>query len=161
VNLDLCAPLSFLGQFAGTGIGSSVARQLGYEPVGPYKLHPGPTFFLFSPTHPLRVLCARLVTHPHFIQATLLLIALSSLLLALDNPLLDPQSLLYVFLDRIDYVLTILFTVEMAVKMVTHGLLLQPSAYLRDPWNVLDAFVVLVSYVGYVAPNMGKPSAKP
>lgn len=36
-------------------------------------------------------------------QATLLLIALSSVLLALDNPLLDPDSRLAQFLDKVSH----------------------------------------------------------
>lgn len=58
-----------------------------------------------------------------------------------------------------DYVLTILFSVEMGVKIVTTGLVLQRGSYLRDPWNVLDGCVVLVSYVSYVTPKSGGESS--
>lgn len=132
--------------------------QLDYTPVGPYKLHPGSTLFLFSPAHPLRALCAHVATHPHFVNAVLFLIALSSVLLALDNPLLDPSSTLFRFLDRIDYALNLLFTLEMGIKIIAYGLVMQPSAYLRDPWNVLDGCILLVSAVGYLTPSThGEP----
>lgn len=58
-----------------------------------------------------------------------------------------------------DYVLTILFSVEMGVKIVTTGLVLQRGSYLRDPWNVLDGCVVLVSYVSYITPKSGGKSS--
>lgn len=38
-----------------------------------------------------------------------------------------------------------LFFVEMLLKVITMGFVSGRRAYLRDPWNVLDFFLVLVS----------------
>jgi hypothetical protein len=82
----------------------------------------------------------------------LTLIVLSSLTLALDNPLRDPASAEVVFMGYLDNCFTILFTLEASIKIVALGFLFNNaelrakgmSPYFRDPWNVLD-FVVVVS----------------
>jgi len=53
----------------------------------------------------------------------LLLIAISSILLALDNPLNDPKSGLASFLLYSDYILTSLFLAESLLKIISFGLL--------------------------------------
>ena len=40
-------------------------------------------------------------------------------------------------------VLTILFTVEMTLKILSQGLIFHRNAYLRDTWNWIDALVVI------------------
>tara|TARA_Y100000780_G_C13490089_1_gene341930 strand:- start:185 stop:430 length:246 start_codon:yes stop_codon:yes gene_type:complete len=42
-----------------------------------------------------------------------------------------------------ELVFTLLFTVEMLLKIVAMGLVLGKGAYLRDAWNVLDCLVVV------------------
>ena len=64
----------------------------------------------------------------------------------LDSPLLDPESPLKLWLNRVDYGLTVCFIGESAAKIVAHGLLCEArGAYLKDPWNVADAVVVVAS----------------
>jgi len=48
-------------------------------------------------------------------------------------------------LNVLDVVFTIVFLVEMVLKIVADGLILHPQAYLRDGWNVLDCLVVVAS----------------
>ena len=54
----------------------------------------GVSLFMFSPTHPLRVLLARIVLHPFFDLVVMFIIIGSSLALALDYPRLAPSSAL-------------------------------------------------------------------
>jgi hypothetical protein len=53
----------------------------------------------------------------------LLLIAISSVMLALDNPLNDPKSKLVEVLTMSDMVLTSFFILEAALKIISNGLL--------------------------------------
>ena len=69
-------------------------------------------------------------------------ICVSSILLALESPILDPET--GRVLGRIDKVFTIIFFTEMALKMLAHGLFAKRPirGYFRQPWNYLDFVVV-------------------
>jgi hypothetical protein len=78
----------------------------------------------------------------------LILIALSSVLLALDNPLNDPNSDLVQFLRYTDIILTIFFAFESVFKIITYGFLFNKElSYLRNGWNIIDFLVVIVSII--------------
>lgn len=42
-----------------------------------------------------------------------------------------------------DFLLNVLFVMEIIAKVIAHGLILHPKAYLRSTWNVFDFIVVL------------------
>ena len=111
----------------------------------PDNLDQGRTLLIFGPKNPFRRGCAAMVANPAFDRVVLILIAISSISLALDNPLLDPDSALANSLSEIEVVTTILFTVEMALKVCAHGFFFMPGSYLRNSWNVLDFIVVVIS----------------
>lgn len=99
-----------------------------------------------------------------FDNVILLLIFTSSVMLALDNPLNDPNSTESKVYGYIDYVHTILFTCEMLIKIIGLGFFsnnlknpnlpkkeqLQP--YIRSTWNILDFFVVMSSLLEIIMP---------
>jgi Ion transport protein len=118
------------------------------------------SLWLFAREHPLRVLAARTVRHPAFDKAVLVLICISSVSLAVDTPLRDPGTALMRGMRVLDAVLTVLFTVEMALKILPHGLLLSRKSYLRSSWNVLDATVVSVSLAGLILGGSKQSSLK-
>ena len=53
-----------------------------------------------------------------------------------------------------DRIITVLFTIEMCIKVVACGLVLHPGSYLRNAWNVLDAFIVVVSIANLALGNL-------
>ncbi|KAF7245937.1 Sodium channel protein type 10 subunit alpha [Varanus komodoensis] len=57
--------------------------------------------------------------------------------------LLCPHN--FTFLSRA--VFTAVYTTEFVVKVVARGFILQEFTYMRDPWNILDFFVLIVTYV--------------
>ena len=76
------------------------------------------------------------------------LICLSSILLALDNPLSDPESNLVYFLYYADILLTAVFTLEAVFKIITFGFIFNGSkSYIRNSWNIMDMVVVIVSII--------------
>jgi len=86
------------------------------------------------------------IEHPAFEWIMILSIIVSSVCLALDNPLNDPLSNLSKVLIRIDIALTSIFTAEAVGKIITFGLYECGSkSYLRNGWNVLDFFVVIIT----------------
>ena len=53
---------------------------------------------------------------------------------------------------------TIAFTVEALTKLVAFGMYKPTGAYLRSSWNILDAAVVLTSWVSILVPGSGNVS---
>ncbi|XP_053265509.1 sodium channel protein type 5 subunit alpha-like [Podarcis raffonei] len=51
-----------------------------------------------------------------------------------------------------EYIFTVIYTVEFAVKIVARGFVLNEFTYLRDPWNVLDLFVLIMTYAALALP---------
>jgi hypothetical protein len=111
---------------------------------------------VLSVAHPLRRAAAVLVAHPWFEQFILLLILISSINLALDEPRVmvcklrpsnDPDNCiaLAAWLSWSDVIITALFVLEMVAKIVALGFSNHKTAYLRNPWNVLDFLIVIIS----------------
>jgi Ion transport protein len=91
---------------------------------------------------------AKIVKSHQFEMFILFLIALSSVLLALDNPLNDPESTLVKFLQYTDIILTIFFSCESIFKIITNGFIFNgENSYLRNGWNFIDLVVVIVSII--------------
>lgn len=73
------------------------------------------------------------------------MILVSSVLLALDDPLVESNSSV---LTEIDLVVTIIFTAEALLKILAYGFLFNGEfSYMRDYANVLDFIVIIFSWV--------------
>eukprot|EP00644_Phytophthora_capsici_P000129 jgi/Phyca11/539928/estExt2_Genewise1Plus.C_PHYCAscaffold_40231 len=83
----------------------------------------------------------KILSHPQFDNASLALIIISTIELAIDNPLYPPDSLFTNVLSWLDSALTVLFMAEVVIKIVSHGFILHKGAYLRNSWNIMD-FVI-------------------
>jgi hypothetical protein len=79
------------------------------------------TLLVFSPTNKIRVFLTKVVEQPLFETSILTLICLSSALIALDSPLMNPSSTLKQFVDYSDFVFTALFAAEMVTKLIVFG----------------------------------------
>ena len=83
------------------------------------------------------------------------LIGISTILLTLDNPLNDENGSLAKTLKEIDLFMTIAFTLECVINILTRGFLLNGApSYLKDSWNVLDFLIVVFSLVSLMAVNL-------
>lgn len=60
-------------------------------------------------------------------------------------------------MEQSELFFTIVFTLEMIVKLVAMGLILDKNCYLRDQWNWLDFVVVVGSILAYL-PNIDNVS---
>ena len=79
----------------------------------------------------------------------ILLILASSLTLAFEHPLEDPNSETMEILNKIDIFFTAFFCLEAVLKIVSFGFLLNgKQSYLRDAWNILDFIIVVFSVLG-------------
>jgi len=105
----------------------------------------GVSLWLFAPENKIRTALHKLVRHPIFDNVILALITISSITLAMDGPTLDSDSDLASALEILDIVFTTIFVIEMCMKIIVYGFILDKNAYLLDPWNQLDFFIVIIS----------------
>ncbi|XP_076140918.1 voltage-dependent N-type calcium channel subunit alpha-1B [Alosa pseudoharengus] len=115
---------------------------------GPRQILPYSSMFVFGQTNPVRRLCHYVVNLRYFEMCILLVITMSSIALAAEDPVMAnaPRNNVLKYLD---YVFTGVFTFEMVIKMIDLGLLLHPGSYFRDLWNILDFIVVSGALVAF------------
>lgn len=78
---------------------------------------------------PVRKLCIAVILHPVFDAFILLVIVLNSITMALEDPLEDPDrpSDLTKTLHTLELIFNIIFTVEMTIKIVAMGFVMQTN----------------------------------
>ncbi|KAJ8559206.1 hypothetical protein ON010_g8243 [Phytophthora cinnamomi] len=120
----------------------------------------GNSLFIFPGDCRVRRWALNLIVHPYFDSIILALVTASSLTLAIDNPLLDPESTLATRLKSLDTAFAVIFACEMTAKIIALGLVLHKGAYLRNGWNVLDCVIVLSSLVMLAESSSSRHSLK-
>jgi hypothetical protein len=115
----------------------------------------------------IRTISLQIIENKYFENSIILLILLSSITLAIDNPLLNPHSQLSKALRVCDVLFTTIFTLEMALKMMALGFFSIESSvasnennennedkdeeeeknkpYFNVGWNILDFVIVVIS----------------
>ena len=108
----------------------------------------GSSLFIFAPDNPVRLWCVRCVTRPAFDTAVVVLVVISSAMLAATNPRdsddFPPPANKDFFKKLLSYGdigLTCCFFVELTLKVIAETLI----QYLQSGWNVLDFVIVAVS----------------
>uniref|UniRef100_A0A3Q2ZEI7 Voltage-dependent P/Q-type calcium channel subunit alpha-1A n=1 Tax=Kryptolebias marmoratus TaxID=37003 RepID=A0A3Q2ZEI7_KRYMA len=122
---------------------------------GPRPMPPYSSMFIMSTTNPFRRACHYVCTLRYFEMCILLVIAMSSIALAAEDPVW-PDSPRNNVLRYFDYVFTGVFTFEMLIKMVDLGLVLHQGSYFRDLWNILDFIVVSGALVAFAFTGSSK-----
>uniref|UniRef100_A0A8C3NM27 Voltage-dependent P/Q-type calcium channel subunit alpha-1A n=1 Tax=Geospiza parvula TaxID=87175 RepID=A0A8C3NM27_GEOPR len=119
---------------------------------GPWGVSPLPV-----PRGPgrFRRLCHYIVNLRYFEMCILMVIAMSSIALAAEDPV-QPNAPRNNVLRYFDYVFTGVFTFEMVIKMVDLGLVLHQGSYFRDLWNILDFIVVSGALVAFAFTGSSK-----
>lgn len=107
------------------------------------------SLFMFRFDSPTRQLCRDINKSTVFNTFVLLVILGSCIAMAMEEPLPEgDSSSINDALNSAEIVFTILFTIEATIKIVALGFIsCGPNSYLRDGWNVLDFFIVVISLV--------------
>ncbi|XP_026187416.1 calcium channel, voltage-dependent, L type, alpha 1F subunit [Mastacembelus armatus] len=63
-------------------------------------------------------------------------------------------------LEQVEYVFLIIFTVETFLKILAYGLVMHPSSYIRNGWNLLDFVIVIVGLFSVVLETMTNKSGE-
>ncbi|XP_078232450.1 voltage-dependent L-type calcium channel subunit alpha-1C isoform X2 [Pogona vitticeps] len=105
-------------------------------------------FFIFSPSNRFRVHCHRIVNDNIFTNLILFFILLSSISLAAEDPV-QHYSVRNQILFYFDIFFTVIFTIEIALKMTAYGAFLHKGSFCRNYFNILDLLVVSVSLISF------------
>jgi len=104
------------------------------------------SLFLFTKENKCRQITKSIQKHKLFKNGILTVITISSLMLAAETPLNDPNGTIFLILKTMDYVTTVIFLVEVVIKVIGSGFFFNGAkSYIRNPWNVVDFFIVIIS----------------
>ncbi|KAG8175505.1 hypothetical protein JTE90_009139 [Oedothorax gibbosus] len=101
-----------------------------------YRYSAEDSLFLFSPWSRVRRFAIRISCHRYFELVVMTTILLNCVFLALSQPI-----------EETEYVFLVIYTIEMIIKIIAKGFILNKYSYLRNPWNWLDFIVVLAGYI--------------
>ena len=120
-----------------------IENDSGPKPIVPYS-----SMFIFGVDNPIRIACHYVINLRYFETSILVIIFLSSVTLAAEDPV-DKSSSRNEVLKYFDYIFTAAFTFEMLFKVIDLGLCLHEGAYFRSGWNMLDFIVVCGALIGF------------
>lgn len=110
-----------------TNVNQIIQRMEAGEPI-----LEGKSFNLLTTENKFRIFLYQLVNNKKFDYFIILVIILSSIQLALDSPLMDPESQMKKSLFWIDVSTTVIFVMEFALKVLVYGFIFNgKSSYLR------------------------------
>lgn len=118
----------------------------------PDPMPEGRSLCVFGQTNIFRIFCYQLCTHPYFVNSVLVMICVSSLLLAVEDPLGNDIQRNEI-LEYFDYIFTGIFTVEIMVKLIAYGAFMHSGSFCRSFFNILDMFIVFVSLIAIILRN--------
>ncbi len=87
------------------------------------------------------------MTKSWFDHIILFFIGLNCITLAMERPLIPPDSIERAFLSFSNYVFTFVFALEMLLKVIAVGMFYGTEAYFTSGWNIMDGLLVTVSIV--------------
>ncbi|KAL9916057.1 na channel protein 60E isoform 2-T2 [Glossina fuscipes fuscipes] len=98
------------------------------------------SLFLFHPWSAPRRVCVYIATNQYFDYCVMATILFNCIFLAMTETV-----------EEAEYIFLAIYSIEMVIKIIAKGFLLNKYTYLRNPWNWLD-FVVITS--GYATIGM-------
>jgi hypothetical protein len=107
-----------------------------------------------SVTTPFSRRCYTIVSNSWFDHGILLLIVVSSLTLALEDPKTQGNEKTMRVLNTMELIFTAIFTFEVTLKVGAFGWFSYPMGYLRNSWNLLDLVVVVSSILSLALSNI-------
>jgi len=110
----------------------------------------GLALFCFAHDNCLRLTLREFVSNSYFAGFIYHMIALNSLLLALDQPQLeDPYQRKTI--SQILLIISLIFVAEFVMKIIVSGFYWgNERTYLKDAWNILDFIIVMFSFLTWI-----------
>lgn len=115
----------------------------------------GTSVYIFKKDNKFRLLLAELINKWWFEAFVMSMIFISTITMAIDNPLNDPNGTLSKVLNYIDVVITAIFIIECLLKIIVNGLIINgEDSYLRVSWNMMDFIIVVFSLISIIFSSM-------
>ncbi|XP_032677442.1 muscle calcium channel subunit alpha-1 isoform X4 [Odontomachus brunneus] len=142
----------------GAGPGAATAAAVKSAPKRPARRGGKPppdrpirALFCLPLKNPVRKLCISVVEWKPFEWLILMTIFANCVALAVYTPYpYGDSNQTNQYLEKIEYVFLVIFTVECVMKIIAYGFVAHPGAYLRNGWNLLDFTIVVIGMVSTV-----------
>ena len=89
-----------------------------------------------------------IITTKLFDNISLTIIIINSLVMVFDDSAFNPYP--NPIFEKFELLFQYLYTGEMVLKILGMGFIIGPDSYIRDEWNILDFFIVMMGYVSMV-----------
>ena len=103
------------------------------------------SLFIFPSDNKIRIFIQKIVFHKAFTITVDILIVFNSLILVLDT-----LTNFDIISNYFNLFFTLLFTIELILKIISFGFVLDKNSFLRDPWNWIDFFVVITGLISLI-----------
>ncbi|XP_071863418.1 ca[2+]-channel protein alpha[[1]] subunit D isoform X9 [Bombus fervidus] len=101
--------------------------------------------------NPVRKMCIDVIEWKPFEWLILMTIFANCIALAVYTPYpFGDSNLTNQYLEKIEYIFLVIFTLECVMKIIAYGFVAHPGAYLRNGWNILDFSIVVIGMVSTV-----------
>ncbi|XP_076620083.1 LOW QUALITY PROTEIN: ca[2+]-channel protein alpha[[1]] subunit D [Colletes latitarsis] len=141
------------GQTLGTSTGAakSATKRPARRGGKPPPDRPVRALFCLPLKNPVRKMCIDVVEWKPFEWLILMTIFANCVALAVYTPYpYGDSNLTNQYLEKIEYIFLVIFTVECVMKIIAYGFVAHPGAYLRNGWNILDFTIVVIGMVSTV-----------
>eukprot|EP01051_Picozoa_sp_SAG22_P005135 SAG22_NODE_297_length_12786_cov_3.360290_4_plen_2527_part_00 len=106
----------------------------------------GKSLGIFGPSNPLRLHCHKIIYNPVTDRVLLTVIFLNLLVMALQTPGTEKSAVIAFVI----FFIVVIFSFEMGMRIISHGLLRGEKAYLRNGWNLFDGIIISTVWVLYI-----------
>ncbi|CAF1358221.1 unnamed protein product, partial [Rotaria sordida] len=142
-------------------IESCFSRCCGQRIFGWFKERENYSLYLFSPSNKLRKVFQRLILEKLFDYLILFFIVLNCITLAMERPSISSTNFERQLINYTNYICTIIFIIEMMIKIIASGLIVGSNTYLRSGWNVVDGFLVIIAIIDFGIMHRYKITSSP
>jgi voltage-dependent calcium channel T type alpha-1G len=118
------------------------------------------SLYLFSKESKIRLICLFITAQKWFDYTILFFIALNCVTLAMERPSIPAHTFERKFLTNSNYMFTLIFAIEMMIKIIANGFYIGEECYLKSGWNVMDGFLVGISLVDALVTLSARSSPK-
>ena len=116
---------------------------------------PPKSLFVLGLQNPIRKMAVRTVKHKMFDKTILFCILGNCIFLAMDSKVANfEKTTAGEAVNYSEHIFTAAFVMEMILKIVAMGFVVDEGSYLRDSWNKMDFLVVFLGLLGYL-PGVG------
>ncbi|XP_037051066.1 muscle calcium channel subunit alpha-1 isoform X2 [Bradysia coprophila] len=150
-----------MGTEVGATNGTTIGNKAGTVPAPPKRLvrrsgkpqpeRPVRALFCLGLKNPIRKLCITVTEWKPYEYLILLTIFANCIALAVFTPYpFTDSNATNAALESVEYVFLVIFTTECVMKIIALGFMMHPGSYLRNGWNLLDFFIVVIGMISLI-----------